>query len=204
MYCTIRCFKPACVLYQTILFWQRPSKGISQTGAAARRGSTAEVKNRSYSKGVSAPASAQYALRRMGAVPLPDGCNGMSGYPDCHLTEYIWAEAWQFPCSLGWRAQHVTPGPEHSFIADGEAEERGLTWRRAGPAVESLAKEKRCTPAQPACNRACSASAALLIKEFGSGEHYDGLPIQRGAARTAETGTPPGMARVSKHTAGFV
>ena len=32
-----------------------------------------------------APASAQYAtLRPRGAVPLLDGCNGMSGYPDCH------------------------------------------------------------------------------------------------------------------------
>jgi len=32
-----------------------------------------------------APVSAQYAmLRPRGAVPLLDGCNGMSGYPDCH------------------------------------------------------------------------------------------------------------------------
>jgi hypothetical protein len=32
-----------------------------------------------------ATASAQYAaLRPLGAVPLLDGCNGMSGYPDCH------------------------------------------------------------------------------------------------------------------------
>jgi hypothetical protein len=32
-----------------------------------------------------APASAQYAaLRPSSAVPLLDGCNGMSGYPDCH------------------------------------------------------------------------------------------------------------------------
>lgn len=31
------------------------------------------------------PAVAQYAnLRPAGAVPLLDGCNGMSGYPDCH------------------------------------------------------------------------------------------------------------------------
>lgn len=30
-------------------------------------------------------ASAQYSgLRPRGAVPLLDGCNGMSGYPDCH------------------------------------------------------------------------------------------------------------------------
>jgi hypothetical protein len=86
------------------------------------------------------------------------------------LTGYIWAEAWQFPRSLGCRAQHVTIGPEHSFIADGEAEERDLTCRRAGPAVKTLAKENLCTPAQPGCSRACSASAALLIKEFGSGD----------------------------------
>jgi len=31
-----------------------------------------------------APASAQYALRPKGAVPVLNGCNGMSGYPDCH------------------------------------------------------------------------------------------------------------------------
>lgn len=32
-----------------------------------------------------APASAQYsALKPRGAVPVLDGCNGMSGYPDCH------------------------------------------------------------------------------------------------------------------------
>jgi hypothetical protein len=32
-----------------------------------------------------APASAQYAwLRPKGAVPMLDGCNWMSGYPDCH------------------------------------------------------------------------------------------------------------------------
>jgi hypothetical protein len=32
-----------------------------------------------------APVSAQYAMPRpRGAVPLLDGCNGMSGYPDCH------------------------------------------------------------------------------------------------------------------------
>jgi hypothetical protein len=32
-----------------------------------------------------APVSAQYAaLRPRGAVPLLDGCDGMSGYPDCH------------------------------------------------------------------------------------------------------------------------
>ena len=32
-----------------------------------------------------APASAQYAMSRpRGAVPLLDGCDGMSGYPDCH------------------------------------------------------------------------------------------------------------------------
>lgn len=31
------------------------------------------------------PVSAQYSgLRPRGAVPLLDGCNGMSGYPDCH------------------------------------------------------------------------------------------------------------------------
>jgi|GEM_PF-1543902 len=31
------------------------------------------------------PVSAQYAnLRPRGAVPLLDGCNGESGYPDCH------------------------------------------------------------------------------------------------------------------------
>lgn len=32
-----------------------------------------------------APVSAQHAMPRpRGAVPLLDGCNGMSGYPDCH------------------------------------------------------------------------------------------------------------------------
>jgi hypothetical protein len=38
-----------------------------------------------FSLMIIAPASAQYAaLRPKGAVPLLDGCNGMSGYPDCH------------------------------------------------------------------------------------------------------------------------
>ena len=32
-----------------------------------------------------APASAQYAMPKpLGAVPLLDGCNVNSGYPDCH------------------------------------------------------------------------------------------------------------------------
>ena len=30
------------------------------------------------------PASAQHALRPMGAVHSMDGCNVNSGYPDCH------------------------------------------------------------------------------------------------------------------------
>jgi len=30
------------------------------------------------------PASAQYYLRPSGAVHMLDGCDGTSGYPDCH------------------------------------------------------------------------------------------------------------------------
>jgi len=38
-----------------------------------------------FSLVVATPVSTQYAnLRPMGAVPVLDGCNVESGYPDCH------------------------------------------------------------------------------------------------------------------------
>jgi len=51
-----------------------------------------------------APASAQYAtLRPRGAVPLLDGCNGMSGYPDCHPDRIYEGRSVVFPARPGTR-----------------------------------------------------------------------------------------------------
>jgi hypothetical protein len=61
-----------------------------------------------------APASAQYALRPMGAVPLLDGCNGMSGNPECHPDGIYMGRSVAIPAQPGMQgtARHYRPGTQ--------------------------------------------------------------------------------------------
>jgi hypothetical protein len=61
-----------------------------------------------------APASAQYgALRPLGAVPLLDGCQGMSGYPDCHPDRIYEGRSVVIPVRPGIYPPRTQPYPAY-------------------------------------------------------------------------------------------
>jgi hypothetical protein len=64
---------------------------------------------------VATPVSAQYAnLRPRGAVPRLDGCNQMSGYPDCHPARMYYGRSVVIPARRGRPpayANHYAYGP---------------------------------------------------------------------------------------------